>query len=173
MVRIGQDTKSRGYPDSLNILDSEGRAIIQEISSNGRQPDQKLFLGSGEVVTAQCLLGEDGKKLSTRAVVVEGAVTERLHDTTGNSVADTREVYQFGQLARLDADTNGDRRTDVVQYFAGGEMQRQDEDIDFDGVIDRRFENGQPVDVPPDTRVPGAAFDSLGCGSFHRFWWKR
>jgi len=88
-------------------------------------------------------------------------------------VADTREVWQGNEILRLEADTNGDRQPDVVQYFSGGQVARQDEDLDFDGVADQRFEGSQPVSLPPGTKLPGEKFDKLGCGSFHRFWWKR
>ena len=41
------------------------------------------------------------------------------------------------------------------------------------GIVDQRFDGGQPADLPAGTAVPGAAFGKLDCGSFHRFWWKR
>jgi hypothetical protein len=96
-----------------------------------------------------------------------------LHDTTGNGVADTREVWQGSEILRLEADTNGDRQPDVVQHFSGGQVVRQDEDLDYDGVVDQSFEGNQPMNVPAGTKLPGAKFGKLGCGSFHRFWWKR
>jgi hypothetical protein len=98
-----------------------------------------------------------------------------LIDTTGDHYADTRQVLSSGgQLVRLDADTNGDRKPDVVQSFgADGALLYQDEDTDYDGAIDQRFENDQPATVPAGTRVAGARFGKLGCGSFHRFWWRR
>ncbi|MHC4422998.1 MAG: hypothetical protein ACYS1E_20775 [Planctomycetota bacterium] len=173
VVREGQDTQGNGRPDLLNHFDAAGQAVVQEVASNGRSPDKKLLLGPGGVVTAQCTLSEDGKKLSTRANVENGIVTEVLHDTTGNGVADTREVWQSNEILRLEADTNDDRRPDVVQHFSGGQVVRQDEDVDYDGVADQRFEGNQPVNLPPGTKLPGAKFDKLGCGNFHRFWWKR
>ena len=74
---------------------------------------------------------------------------------------------------RIDADTNGDGKPDVVQTLSGGGPSRQDEDLDFDGVIDRRFEGKKLVEPAAGTRIEGDAFGKLGCGSFHRFWWKR
>jgi hypothetical protein len=52
-------------------------------------------------VTGQCFLDEAKKKLNTRAVVQNGAVVEVLVDTTGNGVADTREVYSGEKLLRV------------------------------------------------------------------------
>jgi hypothetical protein len=175
LVRLGQDSNGDGSPDSLSILGPDGKAVQQEVASggNGKGPDKKLFLGPGEQVVAQCLFNPQTKKLDTRAVVEGGVVTEVLIDGGGKGMADTREVYQRGQRTRLDADTNADRKPDVIQYFRGDAVTRQEEDADFDGVIDRRFDDGKPVPVPAGTRIPGADFGSLGCGSFHGFWWKR
>jgi hypothetical protein len=61
----------------------------------------------------------------------------------------------------------------VVQTYSGGALANQDEDTDYDGVIDQRFQGQTAVSVPPGTRVAGEKFGKLGCGSFHRFWWKR
>jgi hypothetical protein len=149
---------------------------VQELASGarGRQPDQKLFLASDGTVTAQCLLGEDGKRLDTRARVREGAVDEVLIDTDADNVADTRQVLDSaGQLVRLDADTDGDRRPDVVQVYAGGALLHQDEDTDADGAVDRRFQGDAAVAVPEGARIEGGPFSALGCGSFDSFWWKR
>jgi hypothetical protein len=143
------------------------------VTGDGRNPDQKLFLASDGSVTGQCFLNEDKSKLNTRAVVQGGVVTEVLIDTTGNGVADTREVYRGEERVRVDVDTNGDRTPDIAQSSGPGGVPRQDEDVDFDGVIDRRFDGDQLVDVPPGTKIPGAAFGRLGCDSFHGFWWKR
>jgi hypothetical protein len=62
-----------------------------------------------------------------------------------------------------------------VQYFNGDgtTATRQDEDADFDGIVDRRFDGDQLVDTPAGTKITGAGFGKLGCGSVHRFWWKR
>jgi hypothetical protein len=175
LVRLGQDTSGDGNPDALNFIGPDGKATAQEVAtgSNGKGPDKKLFLGPGEVVVAQCLLNPQTKKLDTRAVVEGGVVTEVLIDGVGKGVADTREVYQGGQRVRLDADTNADRKPDVIQYFKADAVSRQDEDTNFDGVIDQRFDGGKPASVPAGTRIPGADFGSLGCGSFHGFWKKR
>lgn len=147
--------------------------MAQELASSGRHPDKKLLLGPGGTVRAQCTLDQEGKKLNTRANVEGGAVTEVLYDTTGNGVADTREVWKGDTLLRLEADTNGDRRSDVVQYYSAGAVKFQDEDVDFDGTVDRRFEGNQPVSITSGTTVPDTRFGKLGCGSFARFWWKR
>ena len=74
---------------------------------------------------------------------------------------------------RLDADTNDDRVPDVTQTFEGGALVYQDEDTDDDGTIDQRFQGDKPVDIAAGSKMPGAKFGKLGCGSFHRFWWKR
>jgi hypothetical protein len=174
LVREGQDSQGNGRPDLLNHFDAKGNAVAQEVASDGRNPDKKFLLGPGGVVKAQCTLSEDGKKLNTRAVVDrQGNVLEVLTDTTGNGVADQRIVYRGGEAVRLDADTNADRKPDVAQHYAGGQVTHQDEDVDFDGVIDRRFRGDQPAEVPAGTAMPGESFGKLGCGSFHRFWWKR
>ena len=64
-----------------------------------------------------------------------------------------------------------------LRYRANGESAawdlKRDEDSDFDGVVDRRFRGDQLVEIEPGTRIPGAAFERLGCGSFSGFWWKR
>ncbi|MFB3118717.1 MAG: hypothetical protein ACE1ZP_08110, partial [Myxococcota bacterium] len=61
-----------------------------------------------------------------------------------------------------------------VTISAGpGGVSRQDEDIDFDGIVDHRFDGDMPVDVPAGTKLTGEKFGRLDCGSFHRFWWKR
>jgi len=73
---------------------------------------------------------------------------------------------------RLDADTNGDRKPDVIQYFSGNAVVRQDEDTNFDGVIDRRFENGKPVALSGQTAVP-PPLGALDCGEIDRFWSRR
>ena len=75
--------------------------------------------------------------------------------------------------AQIDSLLAGDRRPDVVQTFRDGALAYQDEDTDHDGVIDQRFEGSRAVAVPAGTRVQGARFGKLGCGSFHRFWWRR
>ncbi|MDJ0852485.1 MAG: hypothetical protein QNK04_29285, partial [Myxococcota bacterium] len=154
-------------------FNAKGQAVIQEVATDGKAPDKKLFLGDGGVVTAQCTLDQEGKKLNTRAVVEGGLVTEVLYDTTGNGVVDTREVWKGNEILRLEADTNEDRRPDVVQYYSGGAVKFQDEDVDFDGLVDHRFEGEQAVSVTNGTSVPDTRFDNLGCGSFSRFWWKR
>ncbi|MCH8134325.1 MAG: hypothetical protein IIA30_17405, partial [Myxococcales bacterium] len=173
LVRQGQDTNGNGRPNFLNHFNKQGEMTIQELANNGRDPDQKLMLGPGGVVTGQCSLDEKGKKLNTRAVVRNGQVTEVLYDGSGNGIADTREVYENGALARLDADTNGDGKPDVTQFFTGGKMTRQDEDLDYDGSVDRAFQGQTPLDVGANTPISGAKFGKLGCGSFHGFWWKR
>ena len=157
----------------LNHVDAKGNVTVQEVASNGRTPDKKLFLGPGGVVLSQCLLSEDGKRLNARAIVQNGVVTEVLIDSNGKGTADTRQVLRGGQLVELHADTNGDGRPDVVQYFAGEEIRQQDEDTDFDGLVDQRFQGNQPQAVPANTKLAGDAFGKLGCGAFHRFWWKR
>ena len=172
LVRQGQDTKGRGKPDVFNHLNESGQVTIQEVSSNG-QPDRKLYLDAAGQVTAQCTLNEKGKRLNTRAILEGGMVVEVLVDTTGNGVADVREVYQNGQRIRLDADTNGDRMPDVVQSVAANGASVQEEDVDFDGQIDHRFEGDQPVELSNGHRIQGEKFGRVGCGSFHRFWWKR
>ena len=78
-----------------------------------------------------------------------------------------------GQIARLDADTNDDRSPDVIQVFENGDLSYQDEDTDFDGLIDQRFRNGEPVTIAATQRIPDFRFEGLRCGSFHGFWWKR
>ena len=100
-------------------------------------------------------------------------MTEVLIDGAGKGDADTREVYQGGTRVRLDADTNADRKPDVIQYFKGDAVWRQDEDTNFDGVIDQRFDGGKPAALPAGTKIPGADFGRLDCGSFHAFWKKR
>jgi hypothetical protein len=175
LVRQGLDSKGSGRPDVFNHMGSDGSVRIQEVAGgdNGRNPDKKLFLDANGQVTAQCLLDENKKRLNTRAVVNGGSVTEILIDTTGDGWADTRQVLSGGQLARLDADTNNDRAPDVVQTYRNGELVYQDEDSDFDGTVDQRFQGQTPVDVAAGTQIPAPAFEKLGCGSFHRFWWKR
>jgi hypothetical protein len=105
--------------------------------------------------------------------VSNGVVVEVLVDTTGNGIADQREVYQGGARVRLDADTNDDRRPDVVQSVATSGLPLQDEDVDYDGTIDRRFEGDQVVELSNGHKIPGEPFGRIDCGSFHRFWWKR
>jgi hypothetical protein len=173
LVRQGLDTQGRGRPDVLNHLNAEGAVVIQEATSNGRNPDKKLFLDAGGAVTAQCQLNESGDKLTTRAIFANAELVEILVDTTGNGIADQREVYRNGARVRLDADTNGDRKPDVVQSVAPSGTSIQEEDTDFDGIVDRRFEGDRLVGTAGDSRIPGAEFGRLGCGSFHRFWWKR
>ena len=175
LVRQGVDNSGDGRPNVLNHLNGSGQLTIQEVASgdNGRNPDKKLFLDAAGQVTAQCLLDANKKKLNTRALVSGGVVGEVLIDTNGNGFADTRQVLSGGQLARLDADTNGDRKPDVIQTYQGGAVAFQDEDTDFDGTVDQRFQGQSPVAVPAGTPVAGGNFGKLGCGSFHRFWWKR
>jgi hypothetical protein len=172
-VRQGQDTQGRGRPDVLNYVDAKGNVTVQEVASNGKSPDKKLFLGPGGVVLSQCLLSDDGKRLNARALVQNGTVTEVLIDSSGKGSADTRQVLRDGQLVELHADTNGDGRPDVVQYFAGEEIRQQDEDSDFDGFVDQRFQGNQPVAVPANAKLAAEDFGKLGCGTFHAFWWKR
>ena len=128
---------------------------------------------TGQVV-AQCLLGEDKKKLNTRALVKGGVVVEVLIDSSGKGFADTRQVLsKTGEVVRVEADTNADRKPDVVQTYEGGALAFQDEDTNFDGAIDQRFQGTTPVAVPAGARVPDEPFGKLDCGSFDRFWWKR
>jgi hypothetical protein len=175
LVRQGQDTSGNGRPNVLNHFDRAGKLTVQEVAGegNGSRPDKKLFLAADGAVTAQCLLDAEHKKLSVRAIVSDGIVTEVLIDTTGDGIADTREVHRDGKRVRIDADTNGDRKPDVVQTLSNGGPSRQDEDLDFDGVVDRRFVGETLVEPAPNTRIEGEAFGKLGCGSFHRFWSKR
>jgi len=173
LVLQAQDTKGLGKPDVLNHLDAKGNIIVQEVASDGRRPDKKIFLGPGGVVTSQCVLSDDGKRLNARALVQNGNVTSVLIDSRGKGVADTRQILRGGQLAELQADTNGDTVVDVVQYFAGADVRQQDEDTNFDGVVDQRFQGKAAVSVPPNTKVPGERFEQLGCGAFDRFWSKR
>jgi hypothetical protein len=103
-------------------------------------------------------------------VVENGVVTKVFIDGTGKG-ADQVELYSSGQRSALLADTNGDRKIDVVQTFAAsGELARQDEDSDFDGVIDRSFAGGKPVDPPAQARVPAEKLGPLDCGRFSDFW---
>ena len=97
-------------------------------------------------------------------------MTKVLIDGTGKG-ADQIELYANGQRSALLADTNGDRKIDVIQTFdAGGELARQDEDSDFDGVLDRSFAGGQPVDLPAQKAVPADKLGPLDCGRFSDFW---
>jgi hypothetical protein len=174
LVRQGQDTLGKGRPQVLNHFDANGTLTVQEaVGEDGRDPGKKLFLNASGEVTAQCLLNAEGKKLNVRTLVVEGVVVEALIDTTGNGVADNREVYEGGERVRMDVDTNNDRMPDVVIAVGPGGVSRQDEDTDFDGIVDLRFDGDTPVDIPADTKVAGGKFRNLDCGSFHRFWWKR
>ena len=176
LVRQGLDTNGDGKPDALQLPDAQGKRA----RPGGRERRQRRQPGQAHVprrvgqVTAQCLLGEDKKKLNTRALVKGGTVTELLIDGSGKGYADTRQVLsKTGEVVRLDADTNGDHKVDVVQTFKGGALAFQDEDTNFDGVIDQRFQGTTPVSVPAGTRVSDEPFGKLDCGSFDRFWWKR
>ena len=176
LVRQALDTRGAGSPEVLNHMNGGGHIAIQELASGARgsQPDQKLFLDEAGGVRAQCLLGEDGRKLDTRTLVRDGVVREVLQDTSGDGWADTRQVLnEAGEVVRLDADTNADRRPDVVQVYAGGALLHQDEDSDGDGRVDRRFRGDQSAEVPADARIEGDRFRTLDCGSFDGFWWKR
>ncbi len=174
LVRQGQDTLGKGRPQTLNHFDSNGVLTVQESTGeSGRNPEKKLFLNSAGEVTSQCLLDGEGKKLSVRAIVVGGVVVEALIDTTGNGVADNREVYEGGARVRTDIDTNNDRKPDVTISTAPSGASRQDEDTDFDGIIDQRFDGDTPIDIPAGTKLAGEKFGRLDCGSFHGFWWKR
>ena len=99
-------------------------------------------------------------------------MVELLIDTTGNGVADTREIYSGGNITRVEVDTNKDRKPDVVQSTGPGGVSRQDEDTDFDGIIDRRFDGEKLAEVPAGLAA-GEDFGKLDCGSFNGFWWKR
>src|SRR5262249_9740389 len=132
------------------------------------------FLAADGSVTAQCLLGNDKKRLSTRAIVKGGVVSEVLIDTTGSQYADTRQILSEGKLVRVEADTNRDHHVDVVQtYDASGTLKTQDEDTNGDGVVDQRFEGDKSVPVPPGTTLPREAFARLDCGTFDGFWTKK
>ena len=120
----------------------------------------------------QCQLDAEAKKLSIRMLFSAGVMTEVLIDSTGNGYADTRDVYEDGTRVRSEVDTNDDRSPDVIQALGPGGVPRQDEDTDFDGLVDLRFDGEELVEVPAGTKV-GAKFGKIGCGSFHRFWWKR
>jgi hypothetical protein len=158
----------------LNHFDSNGAVTIQEaVGEDGRNPGKKLFLNAAGEVTAQCLLDAEGKKLNVRTIVVGGVVVEALIDTTGNGVADNREVYEGGERVRTDVDTNDDRMPDVTISAGPGGASRQDEDTDFDGIVDLRFDGDAPVDIPAGTKMAGEKLGNLNCGSFHPFWWKR
>ncbi len=105
-------------------------------------------------------------------MVAGGVVVEVLSDSTGDGIADTREVYENGQRVRVEVDTNGDRKVDVMQSVTEAGVAVQEEDTDFDGRIDRRFEAEELV--ASNNGIPlGADFGQIGCGSFDRFWWKR
>lgn len=174
LVRQGQDTLGKGRPQVLNHFDSNGALTVQEaVNDGGPNPAKKLFLNPSGEVTAQCLLDAEGKKLNVRTIVVGGVVVEALIDTTGNGVADNREVYEGGERVRLEVDTNEDRRPDVAIVARPGGVSRQDEDTDFDGIIDLRFDGDTPVDIPAGTKFAGEKFEKLDCGSFDAFWWKR
>ena len=155
--------------------DATGTPTSQEVASGGRQPDKKLLLGPGGVVIAQCTLSEDGKRLNTRANVdTNGTVVAVLTDTSGNKIADQRVVYSGGAVSRIEVDTNGNRKPNAAIYYdASGQPTHQDEDADHDGIADHRFQGQEPVALPEGTRIPGERFGPLGCGGFHRFWWKR
>ena len=174
-MRQGLDSKGVGQPDVLNHLNPDGSVRVQEVASgdNGGNPDKKLFLAADGSVVSQCLLGDDKKRLSARAIVKAGVVSEVLLDTTGNQYADTRQILSDGRLVRVDADTNNDHMADVVQTYNGDALAHQDEDTNGDGVVDQRFEGNKPVPVPPNTKISREAFTRLDCGSFDGFWWKR
>jgi hypothetical protein len=174
LVRQGLDSKGKGEPDVLNHLNADGTITVQEVVSgaNGASPDKKLFLAADGSVVSQCLLGEDKKRLSARAIVKGGVVTEVLIDTTGSQYADTRQVMSEGRLVRVEADTNKDHIPDVVQTYDGDALAHQDEDTNGDGIVDQRFEGNKSVPVPPGTKIPREAFTKLDCGSFDGFWWK-
>jgi len=173
-VRQGQDTLGKGRPQTLNHFDSNAVVTIQEaVDEGGRNPAKKMFLNAAGEVTSQCLLDAEGKKLNTRAIFVGGTIAEVLVDTTGNGVADNRDVYENGKSVRTEVDTNNDRKPDVTISIAPSGASRQDEDTDFDGIIDHRFDGDAPVDIPAGTKLAGEKFGRLDCGSFHGFWWKR
>jgi hypothetical protein len=174
IVLQGLDSKGKGQPDVLNHLDADGKIRVQEVASgeNGANPDKKLFLATDGSVEAQCLLGQDKKRLAARALVKAGVVSEVLLDTTGSQYADTRQVLSDGKLVRVEADTNRDHRPDVVQTYDGDALRYQDEDTDGDGVVDQRFEGEKAVPVPPGTKISREAFTRLDCGSFDAFWRK-
>jgi hypothetical protein len=106
-------------------------------------------------------------------VVSNGTVVEALVDTTGNGVADTREVYQGGEILRVEIDTNNDRAPDIVQTTLPGGVSRQDEDADFNGTIDRRFDGDALIESATGTKIEGSRFGTLDCGGFDSFWTKR
>jgi hypothetical protein len=100
-------------------------------------------------------------------------IAELLVDTTGDGIADQREVHRNGSLVRLEVDTNGDRKPDIIQSTGSDGVVRQDEDTDFDGIVDQRFDGEAAVDVPAGTQIAGAEFGNISCGSFYSRWWKR
>jgi len=172
-VREARDTQGRGTPDVLTLFDAEGHPKQQElIEGKGSRPNKKLFLAPDGSVVAQCLDTNGDGRFDARARIENGQVVEALIDTKGKGVADQREIYEKGVRVRLDADTNGDRKPDVIQYFSGNAVVRQDEDTNFDGVIDRRFENGKPVALSGQTAVP-PPLGALDCGEIDRFWSRR
>ncbi len=174
LVRQGQDTSGKGRPRVLIHFDSSGAATIQEaVTDEGANPGTKAFLNAAGEVTSECRLDASGKKLNVRVIFVGGEVVEAMIDTTGNLVADTREVYEGGALVRTDVDTNNDRRPDISISAGSKGASMQDEDTDFDGSVDLRFDGDTPVDIPTGTKIAGGKFGNLDCGSFHRFWWKR
>ena len=88
----------RSRPQTLNHFDSNGVVTIQEtVNEGGSSPAKRLFLNATGEVTSQCLLDAEGKKLNTRAIFVGGMIAEVLVDTTGNGVADNRDVYENGK----------------------------------------------------------------------------
>ena len=146
--------------------------MTQEVASDGRYPAQKPYLDASGAVSSQCLLNAEGDRLTTRAVVVQGVVIEVLSDSTGDDIADTREIYENNQRVRLEVDTNGDRKVDVVQSVTAAGVAVQEEDTDFDGSLHRRFEDNLLVESTNCPRL-GADFGPIRSGSFHRSSLKR
>jgi hypothetical protein len=146
-------------------------ATVQEtISNGGKRPDARLFLNPDGSVRTQCRDTDRNGSFDARVQLGAGGVpSDALVDSNGDGKAEQRQVFEGGNLARVELDTNGNQRADVVQYYAGGAVARQCQDDDHDGTVDACFEGEKAVPVSG-IRELGPAFDKLSCGSAHELW---
>lgn len=154
-VQMPYDTNGDGAPDVIRVY-----LVTETANQNGSRLGRRI-------VCREADLNSDGRRDVVRVYDDEGRVAREQQDRDFSGDPDYWEIYENGQLLRVEEDTNDDGRIDTrtfmdirgrperierdlagrsepgrwradhYEFFSEGRLVRMGEDLDLDGTVDR------------------------------------